>query len=409
MILKKFRDALKTFEDPKHPLMGPNINGLLTFGLLHHNNKYKRLFFKFFHLCSLFFVITQMIELYLMRNDFNKVLLNMSITALSVIAISKTTSCLLLQTRLRKVIDAIQKEEQAALHLNNPFEVKLMHNYINYARLITYLYWLVVMITNVVTIIAPFLKYATTSSYRQEIRNGIEPYPQIFSSWFPFDNNNMPGYIFATLIHITMAFQGAGVVAVYDANSVVIMTFLKGQFIILQERCRRIFGAKDVTLTKSEVLMRIKECHRHHNFLLELYSTFNSMISPVMYLYVLVCSINICCSVVQLNLDNVATSQRIWMLEYALALSIQLFLFCWHSNEIKVESDKADRGVYDSNWWKSDPSERKQLLLLAGKLTPTYIMNAGPFTELSVPTFIDIMKGTYSVYTLFTQIQEKRQ
>ncbi|KPI94303.1 Putative odorant receptor 94a [Papilio xuthus] len=109
-----------------------------------------------------------------------------------------------------------------------------------------------------------------------------------------------------------------------------------------------------------------------------------------MHLYVLVCSINICCSVIQLNLDNVATSQKIWVFEYVSALSIQLFLLCWHSNEIKVESDRADRGVYESNWWKADPSERKQLLLLAGKLAPPYIMKAGPFTDLSIPTFIDL-------------------
>ncbi|XP_013165829.1 PREDICTED: odorant receptor 22c-like [Papilio xuthus] len=361
-----------------------------------------------FHLCSFIFVISQIIDIYFMRNDFNKVLLNISITALSFIAICKTISCLLLQSRLQKVINAI-KDEEDILYLNDKFEIKRMKNYKNYARLITYLYWLVIFITSVVTIIAPFLKYASSSSYREEIKNGTEPYPQIISSWFPFDNNKMPGYFFATLIHTIMTIQGAGVVAVYDANAVSIMTFLKGQFIILQEKCRRIFGAEDVNLTKSEIYIRIKECHRRHNFLLGLYSTFNSMISPVMHLYVLVCSINICCSVIQLNLDNVATSQKIWVFEYVSALSIQLFLLCWHSNEIKVESDRADRGVYESNWWKADPSERKQLLLLAGKLAPPYIMKAGPFTDLSIPTFIDIMKGTYSFYTLFTHIQEKRE
>nr|WCC57511.1 odorant receptor 54 [Papilio machaon] len=408
MIYNHLLKGLKKFEDPNHPFLGPNIYGLKTFGLLHHTNKYARMFYKALHLCSFIFVITQIVDIYFMRNDFNKVLLNISITALSFIALCKTISCLFLQSRLLKVINAIN-EEEAALSSYDTFEEKHMKNDINYARLITYLYWLVILITSVVTIIAPFLKYATTSSYREEINNGNEPYPQILSSWFPFDNNKMPGYFVATLIHTIMTIQGAGVVAVYDAIAVSIMIFIKGNFIILQEKCRRIFEAKDGNLTKSEIFIRIKECHRRHNFLLRLYSTFNSMISPVMQLYVLVCSINICCSVIQLNLDNVATSQKIWVFEYVSALAIQLFLLCWHSNEIKVESDRADRGVYESNWWKADPSERKQLLLLAGKLAPTYIMKAGPFTELSVSTFIDIMKGTYSFYTLFAHIQEKRE
>lgn len=266
MSFKTFLEVFKNFEDPNDPLLGPNIYGLRTFGLLHHRNKYIRLFFKALHMSAFMFVISQITELYLMRNDFNKVLLNMSVTALSFIALCKAISCLILQSRLQKVIDDIRKEEQSLLVLNKTFEIKLMKNYIDYTRFITYLYWLVVLITNVVTIIAPFVKYASTS-YSEKVTNDTETYPQILSSWFPFDNNKMPGYFFSTLIHVIMTTQGAGVVAVYDANTVAIMTFLKGQFIILKEKSRRIFGDKDDTLTKSEIFMRIKECHRHHNVL----------------------------------------------------------------------------------------------------------------------------------------------
>ncbi|CAH2054240.1 unnamed protein product, partial [Iphiclides podalirius] len=139
-----------------------------------------------------------------------------------------------------------------------------------------------------------------------------------------------------------------------------------------------------------EVLKRIKECHRHHTFLLTQYKRFNTLISPVMFIYVLVCSIGICCTVIQLSLDNVSTTQKLWVLEYASTLAIQLFLYCWHSNEIAVESDRADRGVFESNWWKADLFLRKQLLLLSGKLARPLIMNAGPFTALSIPTFVDV-------------------
>ncbi|CAG4962474.1 unnamed protein product [Parnassius apollo] len=126
-----------------------------------------------------------------------------------------------------------------------------------------------------------------------------------------------------------------------------------------------------------------------------------------MFIYVLVCSITICCSVVQLSMENVSTTQKLWVLEYSLALATQLLLFCWHSNEITVESDRTVRGVYESNWWKANLQERKQILLLAGKLARPLVVNAGPFTRLSLQTFIDIMKGTYSFYTLFAQMQER--
>ncbi|CAK1594041.1 unnamed protein product [Parnassius mnemosyne] len=403
--------APQNFEDSQYPLLGPNLKGLFTFGLLQQiyweGNKYRIFFLNLIHVSSMIFVITQLVDLYFTRNDFDKALLNMSITVLSFVSICKTISCLVLQSRLVSLIKAISKEEIAAIKEQQNFVMKLMKNYTKYVRFITNLYWTVVLITNIVTILSPLLKYLSTSSYREDIKNDTEPYPQILSSWFPFNNLKMPGYIFATAIHVIMITQGAGVIAVYDANAFAIMTYLKGQFIILREKCRRIFGGDEVILTKIEVQARIKECHRHHNFLLKQCSAFDKIISPVMFIYVLVCSITICCSVVQLSLESVSTTQKLWVLEYSSALAIQLFLFCWHSNEMTVESDRTDRGVYESNWWKANLQERKQLVLLAGKLARPLVMNAGPFTALSVQTFVDIMTRTYSFYTLFTQMQEK--
>ncbi|CAK1594042.1 unnamed protein product [Parnassius mnemosyne] len=401
--------ATKSFEDRRFPLLGPNLKGLYTFGLLRQlperENKYRQHFFNFLHLISLIFVISQLVDLYFMRKDFHNALINISISALSTVVICKTISYIILQSSFKNLIKAISEEEISALKEQQNFVIILMKDYTRYVRIVTNLYWLVFFVTVIATIFSPFLKYASDSSYREDIQTGAEPPPQILRSWLPFNILKKPGYIFATALHIIMTVQGAGVVAVYDANAFAIMTFLKGQFIILREKCQRIFGDEETALTKMEIQARIKECHRHHNFLLKQYTAFNTMISPIMFLYVLVCSINICCSVIQLSLENVSISQKLWVFEYVLALGVQLFLYCWHSNEIAMESDRVGNGVYESNWWKADLQERKQLVLLAGKLAGPLIINAGPFTALSIPTFIQVMKGAYSFYTLFTQMQ----
>ncbi|XP_023948092.2 odorant receptor 30a-like [Bicyclus anynana] len=406
MLLRKIIATVKGLEDPKYPLLGPNLTGLYWFGLWQCGNKIRDGLFNFLHVCSLLFVASEFVELYFMRNDLMRVLFNVSVTTLSLVAISKTMTFIYYLPRWRVLCKNISAEEIDATKNGDPVVKSLMRKYTVYSRKITYLFWSVMFLTNVVTLTSPFLKYLTVQSYREMVKNGTEPYPQILSSWFPCDKTKMPGYFVAIAVHIIMTSQGTGVVAVYDANAVAIMAFLKGQMMILRYKANRIFGGKN-EIPRHEILANIKECHRLHNFFIEQYYSFNSIISPVMFIYVLVCSIMICCSVVQLSVGDVTMSQKLWVFEYTSAMGVQLFLYCWHSNEIAYESYDVDQGVYSSNWWRADVQVRRQVLLLAGKLSPSYILQAGPFTNFSMATFINILKGSYSFYTLFTQMQEK--
>ncbi|CAH0678047.1 unnamed protein product [Spodoptera exigua] len=249
-----------------------------------------------------------------------------------------------------------------------------------------------------------------------------------------------------------MGSQGSGVLAVYDMNAVAIMSYLKGQMIILREKCDSLFD--DVT-SAQDVLDRIKECHRHHNTLLKHFTLFNSLLSPTMFVYVLMCSITICGSVVQFSSsklvdrgiynsdwwksnvhlrkhllllggklnqcmildagpyttlsiptfieEGTTTVQQIWIAEYLMALIAQLFLYCWHSNDVLYMSNQVDDGVYSSAWWSQNVRTRRSLLLLGGQLRKPIAFNAGPFTKLNMATFVAILKGSYSYYTLVAQ------
>ncbi|XP_035452568.1 odorant receptor 82a [Spodoptera frugiperda] len=403
MFLKKVIKYTKRLEDPKNPLLGPTLKGLYLFGLWQTGGKFRTVVYNLIHLTTFFFVTSQFVDLYFVRHDINKVLNNMSLTVLSVICLAKCFSYVFWQSEWRKLAQSISEEELKEIKNGDPIILKHMEGYTKYTRIITYMFWTMVLITNFLLILTPLLKYVSSHSYREEIRMGTEPLPQILCSWFPFDNERMPGYLISVIVHIIMGSQGSGVLAVYDMNAVAIMSYLKGQMIILREKCNSLFD--DVTSTQ-DVLDRIKECHRHHNVLLKHSSVFNSLLSPTMFVYVLMCSITICGSVVQFSSKEATASQKLWVFQYTSGLISQLFLYCWHSNEVTLHSKLVDRGIYSSDWWKSNVRVRKQLLLLAGKLNHPLILDAGPYTTLSIPTFIEIMKGSYSFFTLFSQMQE---
>ncbi|XP_041982926.1 odorant receptor Or2-like [Aricia agestis] len=405
MFLQKMLELTKSLEDAKYPLLGPNIRGLFWCGLWQFSNKFHKSAYIVIHFISVVFVISLYIEFYVMREDTMTILFNISIPLLSLVSISKTLFLIWNKSYWKKLVTNISEEEIKEIESNDNKIIKIINDYTMYSRVLTYGYWLIVFLTNMITILAPFLKYITASHYRAMVQNGTEPYPQIMLSYFPFDNSRMPGYLVGIIIHIIMSSQGAAEICFYDSTAVSIMSFLKGYLMILKVKCERIFG-EEAPVTKSRVLMNIRECHRMHNFFIEQYEIFNSLLSPVMFIYVLVCSITICCSVVQLSLEGITFSQKFWVVEFATALSFQLFLYCWHSNEILYESMYLSQGVFNSNWWRADVQMKKELLLLAGKLSPSFILHAGPFSTFSMSTYIEIMKGSYSFYTLFTQMQE---
>nr|XP_013189935.1 unnamed protein product [Amyelois transitella] len=403
MIREKISSLAKFLENPKHPLLGPNLKGLSFGGMWLRGPKIWIRFQYFVNFFTFFFVLSQFMEAYNIRNDLNKLLQNLSVTILSFTCYFKCMTFVYHSDDWSELFHSISKEELGATKRGDKRVITLMNEYTKYSRFVTYSYWILVSITNAAMIIAPVFKLISSPKYRKEIKSGVITYPEILSSWFPFDNTQTLGYFLACFVHVSMCSKGAAITAVFDTNAVAIMVFLKGQMIILKEKCKNIFENYN---TNEEVLQRVKECHRHHSFLMRTYQSFDALLSPIMFLYVLICSITICFSVVQYVSVDVTLSYKLWIVEYTLAQISQLFLFCWHSNDVLLESKTISDGVYFSDWWRSDKIMRKQIHLLAGKMNRPVICNAGPYTTLTIPTFIDILKGAYSFFTLFSQIQE---
>ncbi|XP_059051791.1 odorant receptor Or2-like [Achroia grisella] len=402
MLLRKIMSFAKGLEDSEHPLLGPNLKGLYWCGCWRDSNKLRNTLYNLAVICAVTFITSEIIEVYCLRSDINKMLYSISVSILSVISASKNIHFTLNQGKLKMLVNLISTYEISNLNKIEDDTIKEIKKYTKYARVVTYTYWILVFATNIGMIVTPLIKYAS-AVYNVDV-DSSEMYPEIISSWFPFDKTKKPGYIIASVIHILMSTYGALAIGACDMFAITVLTFIKGQLIILNKKCIKIFASDNNS--ESNILEAIRDCHGRHNILLKIYRLYDSLLSPVMYIYVLICSVMICCNVVQFTSTDISAAQKLWIVQYTFYLISQLFLFCWHGNQVLIESINVDRGVYRSDWWKGDVQTRKQILLLSGKLKKKFIMHAGPFTVLSVPTFIDILKASYSFYTLFSQMHD---
>ncbi|XP_075970107.1 uncharacterized protein LOC142972737 [Anticarsia gemmatalis] len=396
----------ENLEDPARPFLGPNYWIVKMTGLILPENKLGKILYIIIHEIVTLFVITQYMELYVIRSDLDLVLTNLKISMLSVVCIVKVNTFILWQTNWREVLEYVTAADIFERKNQDPIKVRIVETYTKYCRRLTYFYWALVFTTFLTTTLTPLMRYLSSSTFRENLRNGTENFPHIFSSWMPFDKYHSPGCWITVLWHTLLCAYGAAIMAAYDTCIVVVMVFFGGKLDLLRERCKQMFGVLESGIGDKEFGEVVRQLHGIHVMLIKYSRLFNSLLSPVMFFYMVMCSLMLCASAYQLTSATNA-AQKLLMAEYLIFGVAQLFLFCWHSNDVLIKNENMTSGPYDSGWWAAGYKQRKDVLLLSGQLRIKNIYTAGPFANLTLSTFITILKGAYSYYTLSVAMENQ--
>ncbi|CAH0715107.1 unnamed protein product, partial [Brenthis ino] len=183
------------------------------------------------------------------------------------------------------------------------------------------------------------------------------------------------------------------------------MIFIRTELELLRKDCQILFGTEENPISQDESRARLEKCHKRHNDLLTCVRLFDSCLSPVMLLYVVMCSSMLCATAYQFTIET-STMQKVITAEFLIFAVAQLFMYCWYSNDVFYVSKDLTLGPYESIWWTRTLSEQRDINILAEQLNKILIFSAGPFTSITVTSFINILKGAYSYYTLLSQSQE---
>ncbi|XP_013186713.2 odorant receptor Or2 isoform X2 [Amyelois transitella] len=175
---------------------------------------------------------------------------------------------------------------------------------------------------------------------------------------------------------------------------------------LLRIDSRNIFGSELAPVSDKVALERLKSCYRRHVELVRYSTLFDSCLSPIMLLYMFVCSVMLCVTAYQITIETSA-AQRFLTTEYLVFGVAQLFMYCWHSNDVLFASQELRWGPYESVWWFQKVHHQKDLFIMIAQFSRNVVFSAGPFSKLTVATFISILKGAYSYYTLLSQSQMK--
>jgi hypothetical protein len=260
---------LEGFNDLKRPLLGPNVKLLKLWGLLLPTNGHKRRFYLLMHTLMAIFVISEWVECYTVRNDFNQVLYNLKTTMLGTISLYKVVTFLYWQKNWKGVIDYATKADAARRNTDDPKILRIIANYTKNNRRVTIFYACLMIGTAVVAVIQPFVKYFSSSIYRDNVKNGIENYVEITSSWVPCNKNKMPCYLAAVCYQAYVAVYGGGWITSYDTNAFALLTYIRAELELIRMDCVDIFGTVEKPVSDAIALERLKACHKKYSKLIK--------------------------------------------------------------------------------------------------------------------------------------------
>lgn len=221
------------------------------------------------HEIASLFVFSQYMELYVIRSDLDLVLTNLKISMLSVICIVKVNTSLLWQKKWREVLEYITEADKFERESEDPIRSKIVQAYTKYCRRVTYFYWGLVFTTSWTTIFTPLMRYLSSSSFRENMRNGTENFPHIFSSWMPFDKYHSPGSWITVFWHILICGYGSSIMMAYDTCIIVSMVFFGAKCDLLRERCRQIFAENGEVISDEKCEEVIRQLHTIHVMLIK--------------------------------------------------------------------------------------------------------------------------------------------
>nr|AQQ73528.1 olfactory receptor 57 [Heliconius melpomene rosina] len=405
--MKSFIQKLfNVLEDPNQPFVGRNIKLLKIFGLLlPENNKKLKLIYFIFHAYVLMFIVTQWMELFTSRSEIIMILRNVKYAIFASVNVTKVSTCILWQKDWKFILDFITKVDEERRTTKDKVSKDILQKYTFQSKVVTYLYFYLTYCTIAMMIIQPTVQFSLSSSYREKLKSGKEKPLEVVNSWLPVDKRTSSGYIIMIICQMLPLIYSGGWITSYDTNAIAVMTFVCCELELLRRDCQILFGTIKEPASNEEAKAKLAKCHKRHNDLVICSQLFDSCLSSVMLVYVVICSCMLCATAYQFMIEN-EPLQKIITAVYLIFAVSQLFLYCWHSNEAYYISKDLMLGPYESLWWMRRLSEQKNIHILTNQLDKIIVFSAGPFSSITVTTFINILKGAYSYYTLLSQSQE---
>ncbi|XP_025265982.1 odorant receptor 94a-like [Camponotus floridanus] len=216
-----------------------------------------------------------------------------------------------------------------------------------------------------------------------------------YKTWLPFDYSSSTVY-FLVYIHQMIAMSTSGIVNV--ACESLICGFLLHiccQFEILEYRLTKLSYSQNI----------LDDCVNHHNHIFKYAFTINNTFAKIIAIQFAVSMLVVCSNMYRIAMATDYMS-LIPLIMYTSAILMQIFIYCWFGNEVKLKSLQLVNNVYNMEWLTLSNSNKKALVLIMKRAMVPIQFSSAYIIIMNVDSFVALLKMSYSIFNLLHQTQE---
>ncbi|EDW82053.1 uncharacterized protein Dwil_GK18847 [Drosophila willistoni] len=334
---------------------------------------------------TLFFPMTLLAKLFYTQS-LPELCENLTITITDIAAGLKFLNVFLVLKELKKIRHLVKQLDARALEVNNEEELGVLDRGVRWSK-------------NSFRIFAGIFVFGTCLSclrvYLSKERTLLYP------AWFGIDwrqSDSAYGIIFA------YQFLGLVVQALQDcANDSyppAFLCLLTAHMRVLELRIRRIgyegHGSRgDAHAKLVECIQDFMQIHRLTNIIQQILS--------VTCMVQFACSAAVQCTVAMhflfISGSNDLSAMALSLVFFA-AVTLEIFIFCYFGDGLQAQSMALLNAFYSCNWMEQSLEFRRDLIIVMIRTQKVSYICAGGYIPLTLETFVQVMRFTYSAFTL---------
>nr|ARO76449.1 odorant receptor 44 [Conogethes punctiferalis] len=150
----------------------------------------------------------------------------------------------------------------------------------------------------------------------------------------------------------------------------------------------------------------LKECIRQHQAVIRFVEMVENMFNVNIFFQMSGTVAIICVIAFRITIEDPNSMQFYSTLNYLVTMLAQLYLYCWCGNELTDRSQVLRDTLYKSPWYEQDQKFKKTLCIAMECMKRPIIFRAGYYIPLSRPTFVSILRCSYSYFAVLNQASD---
>nr|WCC57567.1 odorant receptor 45 [Papilio memnon] len=232
-----------------------------------------------------------------------------------------------------------------------------------------------------------------------------------FRIWMPFGPEKSPQFEIGYVYQMGSIYISASLFFAVDSVTLGMIMFGCAQLEIIIDKLQKMQSVPlSSKLTDEQRTMRISnnnklfvECIDQHQTVIRFIEIVENTYHANIFFQLSGTVAIICIIGLRITMSEPSSIQFYSMLIYMVTMLSQLLLYCWCGSELTTRSQELRDSLYQSPWYEQDKHFKKSLLITMECMKKAIVFKAGHYIPLSRPTFVSILRSSYSFFAVLNQ------